>query len=1062
MPLLAERRDEGIPALATVTRFLVDGEGAWLGTLDRAGLWHSPGGDSWQPIEGFSGPTFALLRAGGARWAGTASGLWRDEGAGWQRVEDVPDTSVLGLAADGEIVYAAMGQEGLWRVAGGAAESLPLPSEVTALVGGVLGVAARGDWLLIGTSGGGVWQSRDGGAAWQKVPWDAQGYATDLVMAGEGEAWARARAGLWRTSDGGATWTQLDAPGPTALLVEAEQVFIGTGGRVLSSRDGTEWQEVGQGLNQQLPVVELGRDEQGRLVAGMQDGLWRLQDGTWQRDTRIGGVYVEALARLDDGTLLAGHRDGLYRSTDGGRSWQRESFGDGAAVVSLAADPHDPQGAWAGTDSAGVWRTRDGGARWHPIYERRTELDFVTGLYPDPAEEDHLWARVAYERFYEWREDGRGWRARWEGLDLVTQMFTLAFDPDEPGRLWAGSTDGLVTRTTSNPTWQRIAPELADQTVLALLPNTQEAEPLWIGATRGLYRSGDGGQSVEPTALRNLTVSALARADEQGGALLAGTKFYGLYLSPDGKAWSKVEALGNRTVTAIVPSPEGVWVATDDGLWLLNGLEGADSESDMSTATSMPPSTEDAGSQPRAEAGEFGVYAHLLNPSDELFRVASERGFEGVVVVFPWREIEPNPDEWHWEQTDLWVNAAQYYGLELVIRLDQSPQWAAEEGSASAQSLNPVPDDWNDFADFARREAERYRGKARGYVLWNEPNLALDWGGNAPDPAAYLEMLRLTAPVIRAADPTALVAAGALAPTTRDDAVAMDDLRYLDALLTGGAGEFFDVLAVHPYPFGLAPDAPASANGGLNLNRLQAVQALLEEHGLEGRALWATEFGYSIDPSGFGQPVSAGQRAAFLRDSLDYFPEAYPSVEMVAVWNLANGLEAGDEKAGYNLLGDPALSTLLPPRETRPEAPLAPVPAIALAGDVRVHLGDSELGPPWWPLFAGRMPSTRWQAGFYLREIPAEPQHLVLEIFQPNEFGNEARLNGTRLHHEPLPVTDFTAQWLTVQLPVAPSQLRVGWNEVEFRAGSLLPDFQQEAYVWDDLMLRNVRLEPAR
>ncbi|MCZ7573354.1 MAG: hypothetical protein M5U01_32785 [Ardenticatenaceae bacterium] len=80
---------------------------------------------------------------------------------------------------------------------------------------------------------------------------------------------------------------------------------------------------------------------------------------------------------------------------------------------------------------------------------------------------------------------------------------------------------------------------------------------------------------------------------------------------------------------------------------------------------------------------------------------------------------------------------------------------------------------------------------------------------------------------------------------------------------------------------------------------------------------------------------------------------------------------------------------------------------------------------------------------------------------QPNEYGNEVRLNGRRLNLRPLPTDDFTSQWLTLTLPVPCDQLRSGYNEVEVRISHLLPAYQQKRYVWDDLLIRNVRLHPA-
>jgi hypothetical protein len=134
---------------------------------------------------------------------------------------------------------------------------------------------------------------------------------------------------------------------------------------------------------------------------------------------------------------------------------------------------------------------------------------------------------------------------------------------------------------------------------------------------------------------------------------------------------------------------------------------------------------------------------------------------------------------------------------------------------------------------------------------------------------------------------------------------------------------------------------------------------------------------------------------------------------------------------------------------------------VALAPDVQVHLGDSALPPPWWPLYGGIVPSLVWQSGFYLTSTPADPQELVLEIMQPNELGNQILLNGDRLHTLPLPTSDFTSRWLTLRLPISSSLLRPSWNELTIQAGHLPPDFHLDYFVWDDIMLRNVRLQPA-
>jgi len=51
---------------------------------------------------------------------------------------------------------------------------------------------------------------------------------------------------------------------------------------------------------------------------------------------------------------------------------------------------------------------------------------------------------------------------------------------------------------------------------------------------------------------------------------------------------------------------------------------------------------------------------HTLRADDEMLRLASEAGFDAVVQVFSWFEIEPTRQEWHWEYPDFVVRAAEF------------------------------------------------------------------------------------------------------------------------------------------------------------------------------------------------------------------------------------------------------------------------------------------------------------------------------------------------------------------------------------------------------------------
>ena len=378
---------------------------------------------------------------------------------------------------------------------------------------------------------------------------------------------------------------------------------------------------------------------------------------------------------------------------------------------------------------------------------------------------------------------------------------------------------------------------------------------------------------------------------------------------------------------------------------------------------------------------------HILAAGDEMYRLAADGGYESVVQVFPWRDLQPARDRWHWQQPDFAVQAAEYYGLGLIVRLDHPPDWALfhsrdpQEGpiqdlqdmsggagqGEGAGEISPAESgqpriDLDAYADFVAAVARRYRGQVDGYIIWNEPNLAREWAGQAPDPESYTALLCRAYTAIKAVDPAATVASAGLAPTNGGDG-ALDDRVYLRAMLEAGAGACFDVLGSHAYGFGHPPDDPRGAHDGLNLARLLDLRDVMLASGGSATPIWITELGWTTNGLGADawQTVTAEQQASYLAATWQQIKAGWPWVRMVTVWNLSRDLAATDEMGGYSLLaadGSPrpaydAMAGLLG-RELRgafrdrnehllflwPKAPQAEIPI--LAADEVVHLGDNQ------------------------------------------------------------------------------------------------------------------------
>ena len=81
------------------------------------------------------------------------------------------------------------------------------------------------------------------------------------------------------------------------------------------------------------------------------------------------------------------------------------------------------------------------------------------------------------------------------------------------------------------------------------------------------------------------------------------------------------------------------------------------------------------------------------------------------------------------------------------------------------------------------------QGRVQDVIIWNEPNLSLEWGGRAPDPEAYAELLRVSYAAAHAANPDVRVLGGALAPTLETSGSAMSDLAFLERLYEASAAQ---------------------------------------------------------------------------------------------------------------------------------------------------------------------------------------------------------------------------------------------------------------------------------
>ena len=450
-----EQAETGLPRQAiilTVVANPLDSSQLWAGYYDTGGLARSfDGGQTW--TTGALGlddnPVFDLLPvvddngSGVVLWAATRDGLLQslDAGVTWQAADgNLPTDTAFALATDtngglyvgldGVGVYAQTGKNQRWNAM---ARNQPLASAAVLS----LAVSPDGKQLYGGTSGQGIFASRDGGNSWVRTYPDQ--YVPTLAFNPNNPALAVAslRNRLVRTHDGGESWHTIPLP-----WVEYNEIVsflwlpngsLGAGtsqGRLYHSLDdGNTWVEGGAGLppGGVLALSAVGSKaatSPQQLLAGTWTGVYGSSDGglNWANlAPSLGTPNGQALLAIDNGLLL-GTRAGLFRWQPDVRQWTPMPGQAPSGVSSLAVDPDDNDVLYAGTSNSGVYRSQDAGASWEPI---PSLISAISTLAVDPKDRHHLYLLAAWERVYESQDGGKNWDARWDGLGKVLETTSL-------------------------------------------------------------------------------------------------------------------------------------------------------------------------------------------------------------------------------------------------------------------------------------------------------------------------------------------------------------------------------------------------------------------------------------------------------------------------------------------------------------------------------------------------------------------------------------------------------------------------------------------------------------
>ena len=400
-----------------------------------------------------------------------------------------------------------------------------------------------------------------------------------------------------------------------------------------------------------------------------------------------------------------------------------------------------------------------------------------------------------------------------------------------------------------------------------------------------------------------------------GAVLIAGTA-----LTPVVRGEAQGEPVAQATGTASEPTTQATGAASEPAIQASGTSASTDEGTPQPVAEGTPtpgvtvqaspqpspqPTTWAAGNVYRAKSPEYGmnvfVWGNPTTTARDLNKL-KDASFTWQKTLFQWREIEPVRGQFRWDEADRVVRASAQAGVKIIARLDFQPAWARADGAH-----NGPPDNYADFGNFVTALANRYRagspiGQLHAIEVWNEPNLAREWGGapiNEAQAGDYVRLLKTGYEAAKSVDPSIVIITGGLSPTGWSDDTARPDDQYLQWMYDAGARDYFDVLGAHgpgfKAPPSVSPEEAASSPlyGGhrsFTFRRVEDLRQIMVDNGDEAKQIWLLEFGWTTDemnPAYAWHRVTPDEHAQYILDSYKWASQNWsPWIGVMALWTL--------------------------------------------------------------------------------------------------------------------------------------------------------------------------------
>ena len=316
------------------------------------------------------------------------------------------------------------------------------------------------DTVYAGTTEG-LYKTRDGGKTWQRMT-GPDVIVNDVYIDPRNPQHlllATDRSGVLTSEDGGVSFASSNAGYSqrqvAALLTDAKTpgtMYAGVindkvyGGVFVTTDYGRTWRQQSAGLNG-LDVFDLAQGQDGTLLAGTSDGVFRWDGATWAAANSVADPPVQEAARPRKGRhepRRAAHTVSHERSSG------VQNLSGRVTALTAAGD------AWYAATAQGVFRSSDDGASWQGPVLGDPNQGFFSGTG------DYVAMATQGNTVYAARQNGIMMSAdggvTWQPVIFpsgLSDAATLAATPE--GTLWVGGREGVFTTADQGRTWKKLS-----------------------------------------------------------------------------------------------------------------------------------------------------------------------------------------------------------------------------------------------------------------------------------------------------------------------------------------------------------------------------------------------------------------------------------------------------------------------------------------------------------------------------------------------------------------------------------------------------------------------------